>query len=57
VRGNDVELLRRRLKGLREGYVKAVIIFGSRARCESVKGSDVDLLVLHDGCEVEEILL
>jgi len=53
VQGKDVELLRRRLKGLRERYVKAVIMFGSRARGESAKRSDVDLLVLHDGCEVE----
>ena len=54
MQGMDVELLRRRLEGLREGYVKAVIMFGSKARGDSKNGSDVDLLVLHDDCEVKD---
>lgn len=43
------EPLRDRLKDLRAPYVKAVIVFGSRARGESRERSDVDLLVLHEG--------
>ena len=40
----DVELLRDRLRSLKEPYIKAVIMFGSRAREESRGRSDVDLL-------------
>jgi hypothetical protein len=50
----DVELLRSRLSGLEESYVRAVVMFGSRARGESGERSDVDLLVLHEGCEIED---
>lgn len=49
-----VRLLRERLSGLREPCVKAVLLFGSRARGEFGKRSDVDLFVLHDGCGVED---
>jgi len=52
--GKDVEFLRNRLKHLEEPYMKAVIMFGSRARGESNERSDVDLLVLHEGCEVKD---
>lgn len=50
----DVELLRNRLVDFREPYVKAVLLFGSRARGEPGERSDVDLLVLHEGCEIED---
>lgn len=50
----DVELIRNRLRHLKEPYIKTVIMFGSRARGESKERSDVDLLVLHEGCEVED---
>lgn len=53
----DVELLRNRLVDFREPYVKAVLLFGSRARGESGERSDVDLLVLHEGCEIEDPVL
>ena len=52
--GKDVEFLRDRLKHLKEPYIKTVILFGSRARGESKERSDVDLLVLHEGCEVKD---
>jgi len=50
----DVELLRDRLRCIEEPYVKAVLLFGSRARGESGERSDVDLLALHEGCRVED---
>ena len=53
----DVELLRDRLRGLKESYIKAVVMFGSGARGESGERSDVDLLVLHEGCEVEDLVV
>jgi len=56
VAGKDVELLRERLGGLKEPSVKAVLLFGSRARGESRERSDVDLLVLHEGCEIEDMV-
>lgn len=49
-----VELLRARLQRLGEPCVKAVLLFGSRARGEADERSDIDLLVLHDGCEIED---
>ena len=53
----DVELLRNRLRGLREPCIKAVLLFGSRARGESAGRSDVDLLVLHEEWEIEDAVL
>jgi len=53
----DVELLRNRLRGLREPCIKAVLLFGSRARGESIRRSDVDLLVLHEEWEIEDAVL
>jgi len=50
----DAELLRSRLTDLNESYVKAVVMFGSRARGESGERSDVDLLVLHEDCEIQD---
>ena len=50
----DVELLMGRLRDLEGSYVKAVVMFGSRARGESGERSDVDLLVLHEDCEIED---
>ena len=50
----DVELLRDRLRRLKEPCIKTVIMFGSRAREESRGRSDVDLLVLHEDCDVKD---
>ncbi|MBS7609591.1 nucleotidyltransferase domain-containing protein [Candidatus Bathyarchaeota archaeon] len=50
----DVELLRDRLRRVREPYVKAILVFGSKARGESGERSDVDLLVLHEGCRIKD---
>lgn len=50
----DVEALRVRFRGLENPHVKAVLLFGSRARGEAHERSDVDLLVLHDGHLVED---
>ena len=49
----DAELLRRRFSDLRERCIKAVLMFGSRARGEHGERSDIDLLVLHDGCGIK----
>lgn len=51
---NIVDLLKDRLRNIKEPHVKAVLLFGSRARGEAREGSDVDLLVLHDGFEIED---
>jgi predicted nucleotidyltransferase len=55
--GKDVELLRSRLTGVVDSCVKAVVMFGSRARGESEERSDVDLLVLHEGCGIRDPVL
>jgi len=52
--GLDTEKLRDRLRFIKEHYVKAVLLFGSRARGESQERSDVDLLVLHEDCEIKD---
>jgi len=49
-----VRLLEERLRGLREECVRAVVLFGSLARGEARERSDVDLLVLHEGCGIED---
>jgi len=51
---SDDNLLRRRLHGLEQPHVKAVLMFGSRARREHREKSDADLLVLHDGCGTDD---
>ena len=51
---SDEKLLRHRLNGLEQPCVKAVLMFGSRAREEHSKRSDVDLLILHDGCGIDD---
>lgn len=37
--------------------MKAVLLFGSKARGESRDRSDVDLLVLHEGCGIQDSVL
>jgi predicted nucleotidyltransferase len=56
----DAELLRNKFAELTdfiEPYVKAVLMFGSRARGESIEKSDLDLLVLYEGCEIQDPIL
>ncbi|MEM3546232.1 MAG: nucleotidyltransferase domain-containing protein [Candidatus Bathyarchaeia archaeon] len=53
----DVKLLKHRLKSLKASCVKAVIMFGSRARGEMEEKSDVDLLILHENCRIEDPVL
>lgn len=53
----EVESLKRVLSSIREPCVKAVLLFGSRARGESGDRSDVDLLVLHEGCSIQDAVL
>jgi len=50
----DEKLLSRRLNYLEQPCVKAVLMFGSRARKEHSERSDVDLLILHDGCGIDD---
>lgn len=50
----DVCLLKDRLRRLKDPHVKAVLLFGSRARREAQGKSDVDLLILHDGCGIHD---
>jgi len=42
--------LKAKFEGLDEPFIRAVILFGSTARGESGERSDVDLLVLCEGC-------
>ncbi|MEM2897201.1 MAG: nucleotidyltransferase domain-containing protein [Candidatus Bathyarchaeia archaeon] len=44
------------LKVLRD-LIKAVVMFGSRARGESGERSDFDLLVFHEGCGIDDPVL
>ena len=53
----DVGLLRDRLGRVRGSCVRAILLFGSRARGEFGDRSDVDLLVLHEGCEVGDAVI
>lgn len=55
--GKAVESLRESLRDLKEPTIKAVLLFGSRARGESGERSDVDLLVLHEGLEIEDAVM
>jgi predicted nucleotidyltransferase len=52
----DVELITDRLRNLKKPYIKTAILFGSRARGELTDRSDVDLLVLHEGCKVGDLV-
>lgn len=54
-RGAIVSILRERLPAL-PYYVKGVILFGSVARGEADERSDVDLLVLHEGLNVSDVV-
>ncbi|RLF13437.1 MAG: hypothetical protein DRJ97_08075 [Thermoprotei archaeon] len=50
-----MERLREKLRErLREKCIRAVVLFGSKARGEDTKHSDLDLLVLHEGCEEKD---
>jgi predicted nucleotidyltransferase len=53
----DIELLKNQLENLNEPYVKAILLFGSRARGEFNERSDIDLLVLHENCEIKDPVL
>ncbi len=55
---NDVvELLKQKFHSFKEPYVKAILLFGSSARGEAKDRSDIDLLLLHEGCEIKDIVL
>ncbi|ABL78398.1 nucleotidyltransferase domain-containing protein [Thermofilum pendens] len=49
-----LEGVKSRLSSLRDPCVKAVLVFGSVARGEQGERSDLDLLVLHEGCAIED---
>lgn len=53
----EIESLRLKLSSIREPCVKAILLFGSKARGESGDRSDVDLLVLHEGCRIHDAVL
>lgn len=53
----DIELLKDQLKNFNEPCVKAIVMFGSRARGESNERSDIDLLILHENCEIKDPVL
>jgi predicted nucleotidyltransferase len=56
--GEDLEeRLRDRLRSLQAPRIKAIVLFGSGARGESRDRSDVDLLILHEGCGIEDPIL
>jgi len=56
---NEISLLKRLLTKITsiDSSVKAVLLFGSMARGEVTERSDVDLLVLHDSCGIEDPVL
>ncbi len=56
---NETELLRASLGNLTsiEHCVRAVLLFGSAARGETVERSDVDLLILYENCELKDPVL
>jgi len=37
-----------------DASIKAILLFGSKARGEDEERSDADILVLHDGCGIED---
>jgi len=39
---------------IRDPSIKAILLFGSSARGEVKERSDTDLLILHDGCRIED---
>jgi predicted nucleotidyltransferase len=53
---SGVEWLKSRMSLVSEPCVKAVLLFGSRARGESGERSDIDLLVLHEGYGIKDIV-
>ena len=53
----DVNLLKSRFTALKEPCIKAVIMFGSRARGSRRDKSDVDLLILHEDYEIQDPIL
>lgn len=53
----DIELLKDKLENLNESHIKAVLMFGSRARGESNEKSDIDLLVLHEDFKIKDLVL
>lgn len=53
----DIELLKQRLSSLDEPYIKAILLFGSKARGEFKDRSDIDLLVLHENCNIEDMVM
>jgi len=53
--GSTVEVLRERLGDL-PSYVRAILLFGSTARGEATDRSDIDLLVLHEGMPVANLV-
>jgi len=52
-----IDYIREKMLLLEEPSVKAVLIFGSMARGEAGERSDVDLLILHEGCEIKDAVL
>ena len=56
---NDIiaKILKERLSSIRDPSIKAILLFGSRARGESEDKSDVDLLVLHEGYDTKDPVL
>ena len=53
---SELEWLKSRMSLTSEPCVKAVLLFGSRARGEPGERSDIDLLVLHEGCVIKDIV-
>jgi len=53
----NVNLLKSRFSTLTEPCIKAIIMFGSRARGEAGDRSDVDLLILHEDCGIQDPVL
>ena len=52
--GDDLKKLKRSLGSIKEPYIAAILLFGSRARGEGRERSDYDFLVLHRGLEMAD---
>ncbi|MEM2437610.1 MAG: nucleotidyltransferase domain-containing protein [Thermoproteota archaeon] len=53
----DLESIMQMLNSITEPCVKAILLFGSRARGENEEKSDIDLLVLHEDCGIHDAVL
>lgn len=57
MKNSRIDYIREKMMSLNDPSVKAVLLFGSTARGEGGERSDIDLLILHEGCKIEDAVL